>query len=75
MDYNFCINYNIFYIYVLLYNYYYNYTIYFIRIWRFKMIDFEKTKLILASNSPRRSELLKQAEMLNRNQRKLLQIN
>ena len=25
------------------------------------MIDFEKTKLILASNSPRRSELLKQA--------------
>ena len=51
MDYNFCINYNIFYIYVLLYNY----TIYFIRIWRFKMIDFEKTKLILASNSPRRS--------------------
>ena len=45
MDYNFCINYNIFYIYVLLYNYYYNYTIYFIRIWRFKMIDFEKTKL------------------------------
>ena len=61
MDYNFCINYNVFYIYVLLYNYYYNYTIYFIRIWRFKMIDFEKTKLILASNSPRRSELLKQA--------------